>query len=576
MADATPSPIMPAMPADIQTKNSLGGEAVVPWRAFAIVAALVAIEASLAGWIYGRWLLATPGKRPVAIALVGLLVGLWAHVERHRDSYRSARVRWPLFVAQSLAFAGILAVVGGVSTGTPDIAGPGWQRVIMLGLPVAAWLVCSLAAIAPDRVRAQSLIGAAAFCAAVAVGAWSMGDLTQAFWTYTGDTTVTLVEFLLSPFAGGNVVRPEPFVVGTDAFRVRIAPSCSGFHGIGLMTVLLAGSLWWFRGLYRFPQALLLLPLGLVLVWLANVVRITALILVGIWISPEIAVDGFHSTAGWLAFLTVGLGILWTTSRMPYFARAVAADTDRPRALGPAAEALPSVVADRPRAANTPTTACLLPFLTLTGVTMLTRAFTSGFDLLYPVRVVCVAAVLWWLRGSYAWRQCRVSAAAVGIGVAAFAVWMALTPIGAIVAAVMFGMEPVAPDALQVAPSIDPGQLGRPWAFLWLLFRVLGSVVTVPIAEELFFRGFVIRRCLAEDADSVADGTFSWFSFVVSSLAFGLLHGDAWLAGIVAGMLFALALYRRGRLDDAVVAHATTNALLSGTVIATGAWSQWG
>jgi hypothetical protein len=29
-------------------------------------------------------------------------------------------------------------------------------------------------------------------------------------------------------------------------------------------------------------------------------------------------------------------------------------------------------------------------------------------------------------------------------------------------------------------------------------------------------------------------------------------------------------------LFDSIVAHATTNALLSGYVIATGSWSQWG
>ena len=37
-----------------------------------------------------------------------------------------------------------------------------------------------------------------------------------------------------------------------------------------------------------------------------------------------------------------------------------------------------------------------------------------------------------------------------------------------------------------------------------------------------------------------------------------------------------VALAWRGRLADAVVAHATTNALLSGYVIATGSWTQWG
>jgi hypothetical protein len=40
-------------------------------------------------------------------------------------------------------------------------------------------------------------------------------------------------------------------------------------------------------------------------------------------------------------------------------------------------------------------------------------------------------------------------------------------------------------------------------------------------------------------------------------------------------MLYALALSRRGRLSDAVLAHATTNALLAAYVLTTGAWSLW-
>jgi membrane protease YdiL (CAAX protease family) len=65
---------------------------------------------------------------------------------------------------------------------------------------------------------------------------------------------------------------------------------------------------------------------------------------------------------------------------------------------------------------------------------------------------------------------------------------------------------------------------------------------------------------------------FTWLSFTVSSAAFGLLHGERWFAGTLAGMGFAVALYRRGRLGDAVAAHATTNALLSLWGLALGRW----
>jgi len=302
------------------------------------------------------------------------------------------------------------------------------------------------------------------------------------------------------------------------------------------------------------------------LMWLANVVRITALILVGIWISPDIAVDGFHSVAGWIAFLSVGLGLIWGASQMRFFTQTdglLPSTVASTRSLPvPATTAIPADGCD-PLPSHLSSATCLLPFLALTAVTMLTQAFTSGFDVLYPVRVVATAAVLWYLRHDLPWRTCRIAPEAVAIGAVAFAIWMLLTPGAAAASAA-------------ATASQDPAQLVQPWRTIWLLFRLAGSTITVPIAEELFFRGFVARRCMSADADSVPIGQFSWFSFLVSSVSFGLLHGDAWLAGVVVGMLFAMAVYRRRRLFDAVVAHATTNALLSGYVIATGSWPQWG
>ena len=529
------------------------------WRALAILAGLLTVEACLIGWCFSGWVLATPGKRLPSIGLVGMLIGLWSHIERHKADYRTARVSWPLVAGQVLSFVGVFAAVRWLAAGSPPTPLGDTGTPLAVAVTAAAWLACSLASIAPTLDLARTLLGSAALCAALAVASWNIGDLTQSFWNQTGETTVRLVELLLTPFAGGPVIRPEPFVLGTEAFQVRILASCSGFHGIGLITMLLAGSLWWFRRLYRFPQSLLLLPIGVALIWLANVVRITALILVGIWISPAIAVDGFHSTAGWIAFLTVGLGVIWAAARMPFFTRS---EPMVPEIAMPAAS--PTAVG----ATTISTTACLLPFLALTAITMLTRAFTSGFDIFYPVRVVCVAGVLWSLRNALPWRECRISLLPIAIGAVAFAIWMILAP-GATA-------SPAAMAAGLHADPLDPAQLGQPWTTLWLLFRVLGSTITVPIAEELFFRGFITRRCISEDADSVPLGQFSWFSFLVSAVSFGVLHGDAWLAGIVVGMLFCVALYARRRLFDAVVAHATTNALLSGYVVATGSWSEWG
>ena len=103
----------------------------------------------------------------------------------------------------------------------------------------------------------------------------------------------------------------------------------------------------------------------------------------------------------------------------------------------------------------------------------------------------------------------------------------------------------------------------------------MAAVVTVPIAEELAFRGFLIRRLISVNFDSLGLRSFTWLSLLGSSLAFGFMHGGRWIAGTVAGLLYAAVLLRRGRIGDAVAAHATTNALLAAWVLLTGNWALW-
>jgi CAAX prenyl protease-like protein len=110
-------------------------------------------------------------------------------------------------------------------------------------------------------------------------------------------------------------------------------------------------------------------------------------------------------------------------------------------------------------------------------------------------------------------------------------------------------------------------------AAAWLIFRVLGSVITVPIAEELAFRGYALRRLISPDFDKISP-RFTWLSFLLSSFLYGALHGR-WLAGTVAGMFYAWAMYRRGRVEDAIMAHATTNALIAAEVLLFGNWNLW-
>ena len=110
---------------------------------------------------------------------------------------------------------------------------------------------------------------------------------------------------------------------------------------------------------------------------------------------------------------------------------------------------------------------------------------------------------------------------------------------------------------------------------VWLVFRTASAVVTAPIAEELAFRGFLIRRLMSADFESIRPREYTFVAVLLSSVAFGLMHGDRWLAGTVAGLVYSIAFLRRGRIGDAIVAHASTNALLAAWVLLGGKWYLW-
>jgi CAAX prenyl protease-like protein len=152
-----------------------------------------------------------------------------------------------------------------------------------------------------------------------------------------------------------------------------------------------------------------------------------------------------------------------------------------------------------------------------------------------------------------------ISFVPVAIGVAVFVAWLWLIP----------GV-PVESSTAEAAPPSLPSLA----LITWIFFRVAGSVITVPIAEELAFRGYLIRKLVGRDFENVPATRFTLFSFVVSSMLFGLLH-TSWIAGTVAGALFAVATYYRGRVSDAIVAHMTANALIAVAVLGFGRWDLW-
>lgn len=122
--------------------------------------------------------------------------------------------------------------------------------------------------------------------------------------------------------------------------------------------------------------------------------------------------------------------------------------------------------------------------------------------------------------------------------------------------------------------SFDPNVLSGTFYYAFIIIRLTGAALIVPLFEELFWRSFILRYIINPDFTSIKIGAFSWPSLIVSSILFGLEH-NLWLAGIVAGALYNILLYRTKNLYLCIVAHGITNLMLGIYVIKTGSWEFW-
>jgi len=108
-----------------------------------------------------------------------------------------------------------------------------------------------------------------------------------------------------------------------------------------------------------------------------------------------------------------------------------------------------------------------------------------------------------------------------------------------------------------------------------LFLRTLRAVAIVPIVEELFWRGWLLRWVINSDFEKVPLGSYSALSFWAVALLFASEHGPYWDVGLMAGIIFNWWMIRTKSLGDSILAHAVANACLSGYVIAAGKWEYW-
>lgn len=209
--------------------------------------------------------------------------------------------------------------------------------------------------------------------------------------------------------------------------------------------------------------------------------RIAALVSLGHHISADLALNGFHSRAGWIGFLLVAVGAMAAPRKIPFLAVQPLVPhqelTARPRKDMEAQASLEF----------------LTPFMALMAASILASAFTPHDQWLYAVKVAGVGAALWWFRGVYLPLVSGASLSSVSIGLAVGVVWIATDP--------EKGLEPPLGPWLASLPA---------WlAAICLSLRAFGSIVLVPVAEELAFRGYLFRVLTSTRFSKVLDSVNS-------------------------------------------------------------------
>ena len=184
---------------------------------------------------------------------------------------------------------------------------------------------------------------------------------------------------------------------------------------------------------------------------------------------------------------------------------------------------------------------------------------------LYPVKTVVVGGMLYCFRREYTEIRLRDlwklpdSLLAVGVGILVFILWINMDW-------VLVGAAPKGYN-----PFLISGESSR---IFMILFRVTGAALVVPIMEELFWRSFLIRYIIDKNFDTVPIGAFTWMSFCFTVVLFGLEHNYI-AAGMMAGVLYNLILFRAKSIAHCILAHAVTNLILAIYVLHSGEWRFW-
>ncbi len=116
------------------------------------------------------------------------------------------------------------------------------------------------------------------------------------------------------------------------------------------------------------------------------------------------------------------------------------------------------------------------------------------------------------------------------------------------------------------------------WYAAAMAMRFIRLVAIVPLVEEIFWRGFLMRYLVADGDDfrKVPFGTHTWLSFGIVTAGVVIAHHPVdYLGALLWGCLVYFVAVRTKSLAACVLMHAVANLLLGMYVVSTKQWGFW-
>ena len=438
-------------------------------------------------------------------------------------------------------FAGLAVILAPLAYLNNDISTGGFYSI--LGVWIVGAVLASAGAIFTlfELSAVRELFRKAGTILVVALlAAFAAPEVTQLLqyawkWQLVTDMTFNAVTSVLALGGISLTTVSATKEIGIGDFAVMVGDSCSGLEGVALIMIFVTLYIALFRDKLNIGRALLLYPIGIVASLSLNVVRIAVLILIGAYHSPDLAINGFHSHAGWFFFMLLSLTLAIVANSISWFRKT---ETAQVKVAG----------TRRMPFASDPNVAMILPFIVFMLSILILDTITQTPSLYYPLRVVAMIAVLVYCRRYIMELVWKIDPLAVGGGVLIAVLWL-------------FAADNSAPEWQQALYALP-----APVLAIWVICRVVGTTFLVPVIEELFFRGYILGRFVKQGPVMLAVGV------ALSTGLFAALHGK-WVLAIIAGLIFAALYLRRERVADPIVAHVVANAIIAAAAVVAQNWA---